>query len=97
MRTPGLRDARLIPQQQRAQPAPTDREIVPTLGTTETSPDTAGRVPSPASKKVIALIGRGGMGEVYRATGLTLGQSVALTFLNPTPPGRFQLGFKFLW
>ena len=45
--------------------------------------------------RIVSRVGKGGMGEVFRADDLVLGQSVALMFLPETARGNQNLLTRF--
>jgi serine/threonine-protein kinase len=82
---------------------PIDPNDIPTFDL----PETARSMPVPANQRfapgtmlasryrIVSRVGKGGMGEVFRADDLVLGQSVALKFLPETARGNQNLLTRF--
>jgi predicted Ser/Thr protein kinase len=70
----------------------------PSHPTVSSTPDEGRFVPGTlvaGRYRIVSLLGRGGMGEVYRATDLTLSQPVALKFLPDSGPDHLRALERF--
>lgn len=82
---------------------PIDPNDIPTLdppGTPQSTPAPIGQRFAPGTMlasryRIVSRVGKGGMGEVFRADDLVLGQSVALMFLPETARGNHNLLTRF--